>query len=176
MVVSLVFFPQWGSAASPGPTIALLGAEWTQVLIFLLYKSLLNLSQHRFCFMFWFFGHEAYGILVPQPGMGPTPSAMEGEVLTTGWPGKSLILLKRVNGWCSYTDLSPLHCRWWGISRSTWIWFVLEPAKDPNHACLSPFRVSTFCHHSNPTSSRTLFLLQSPVPNLPASPPHTLLP
>ena len=26
-------------------------------------KSLLNLSQYCFCFMFWLFGHKAYGIL-----------------------------------------------------------------------------------------------------------------
>ena len=29
-------------------------------------KSLLNLLQYCFCFMFWFFGHEACGILAPQ--------------------------------------------------------------------------------------------------------------
>ena len=40
--------------------------------------------------MFWFFGQEACGILAPQPGMEPTPAALEGEVLTTGLPGKSL--------------------------------------------------------------------------------------
>ena len=45
--------------------------------------------QCHFCFMFWFFGHEACGILVPQPGVKPTPPALEGEVLTTGPPGKS---------------------------------------------------------------------------------------
>ena len=30
--------------------------------------------------MFWFFGHEACGILAPQPGIEPTPPALEGEV------------------------------------------------------------------------------------------------
>ena len=39
--------------------------------------------------MFWFFGPEANGILVPQPGIEPRPPALEGEVLTTGAPGKS---------------------------------------------------------------------------------------
>ena len=39
--------------------------------------------------MFWFFGREAYGILAPRPGIEPTPPALEGEVLTTGPPGKS---------------------------------------------------------------------------------------
>ena len=36
--------------------------------------------------MFWFFGHEACGILAPQPGFDPAPPALEGEVLTTGLP------------------------------------------------------------------------------------------
>ena len=40
--------------------------------------------------MFWFFGPEAGGILAPQPGIEPTPPALEGKVLTTGPPGKSL--------------------------------------------------------------------------------------
>ena len=40
--------------------------------------------------MSWFLGHRAYGILVPRPGIEPAPSALEGEVLTTGPAGKSL--------------------------------------------------------------------------------------
>ena len=38
---------------------------------------------------FGFFGLEACGILVPWPGIEPPPPALEGEVLTTGLPGKS---------------------------------------------------------------------------------------
>ena len=38
--------------------------------------------------MCWFPGHEACGILAPQPGIELTPPALEGEVLTTGLPGK----------------------------------------------------------------------------------------
>ena len=41
--------------------------------------------------MFWFFGPEACGILAPWPGIKPAPPALEGEVLTTGPPGKSLV-------------------------------------------------------------------------------------
>ena len=52
-------------------------------------KSLLNLLQYCFCFVFWFFGREACGILAPQSGVEPAPPALEGEVLTTGLPGKS---------------------------------------------------------------------------------------
>ena len=40
--------------------------------------------------MFWFYGQEACGILAAQPGIEPLPSALEGKVLTTGPPGKSL--------------------------------------------------------------------------------------
>ena len=40
--------------------------------------------------MFWFFGHVAYGILGPLPEIKPKPSALEGEVLATGLPVKSL--------------------------------------------------------------------------------------
>ena len=37
-------------------------------------KSLLNLLKYCFCFMFWFFGCEACGILVLQPGgLNPQP-------------------------------------------------------------------------------------------------------
>ena len=39
--------------------------------------------------MFWFFGWEAYEIIDPRPGIELIPSVLEGEVLTTGPPGKS---------------------------------------------------------------------------------------
>ena len=42
--------------------------------------------------MFWFFGCEACGILVSQPGNEREPPALEGEVLTTGPPGKCLAM------------------------------------------------------------------------------------
>ena len=43
------------------------------------------------CFVF--FGHKTCGILASQPGNEPASTALEGEVLTPGWPGKSLLLL-----------------------------------------------------------------------------------
>ena len=42
-------------------------------------KSLLNLLQYCFCFMFWFFHLLACGVLAPPPGMKPAPPAVEGE-------------------------------------------------------------------------------------------------
>ena len=63
--------------------------KWTHLYIFLkifgyrpFLKSLLNLLQYCFCFMFRFFGQEACGILVPQPGTEHSPPVLEGEVLT----------------------------------------------------------------------------------------------
>ena len=41
-----------------------------------------------FFLMFWFFDRKACGILVPQPGIEPAPSALESKVLITGPPGK----------------------------------------------------------------------------------------
>ena len=46
--------------------------------------------QYCFWFMFWFSDPKACGILAPQSGIEPAPSALGGEVLTTGSPGKSL--------------------------------------------------------------------------------------
>ena len=57
---------------------------------FLSFLSLLTLLQYCFCFMFWFFGQEACGILVLlQLWIETSPSAFKGEVLATGPPGKS---------------------------------------------------------------------------------------
>ena len=52
-------------------------------------KSLLNLLQYRFCFMFRFLGREACRILTPRSGVQPAAPALEGGVLTAGPPGKS---------------------------------------------------------------------------------------
>ena len=43
--------------------------------------------------MFWLFDCQACGILAHCPGIKPTPPALEGEVLTTELPGKSLAYL-----------------------------------------------------------------------------------
>ena len=41
--------------------------------------------------MFSFSGLQACGILAPQPWIEPVPPVLEGEVLTIGLPGKSLV-------------------------------------------------------------------------------------
>ena len=40
--------------------------------------------------MFWFFGHEDCGILASWSGVELTPPALEGKLLITRQPGKSL--------------------------------------------------------------------------------------
>ena len=40
-------------------------------------------------FIVWFFSLKICGILASWPGIEPTAPAVEGEVLTTGPPGKS---------------------------------------------------------------------------------------
>ena len=46
-------------------------------------KSLLNLLQYFFCFMFLSFGNEACGILAPRSEIETASSALKGGVLTT---------------------------------------------------------------------------------------------
>ena len=66
-------------------------------------KALLKLLQYCFCYLcFGFFGPEACGILAPQPRIKPTPPALEGEVLTTGPPGKSPIIEIKVEKTVNY--------------------------------------------------------------------------
>ena len=47
------------------------------------------LLQYCFCFILWFFGFQACGILASGPEIKPTPPMLEGGVLTTGPPGKA---------------------------------------------------------------------------------------
>ena len=42
--------------------------------------------------MFGVFGHKACGVLAPRPGIKPTPPALEDGLLTTGPPGKFLLI------------------------------------------------------------------------------------
>ena len=53
-------------------------------------KSLLNMFQYCFCFMFWSLGSKAWEILAPKTGIETVPPGMEGEVWTTELSGKSL--------------------------------------------------------------------------------------
>ena len=61
--------------------------------------------------MFWVFDCEACGILASQPGIESIPPALEGEVLTTGLPGKPLFesILKGNISW-GPSELAYFHC------------------------------------------------------------------
>ena len=54
--------------------------SFTRVPLFFFFKSLLNLLQHCFCFMFLFFGQEACGILASRLGIEPTIPALGGSL------------------------------------------------------------------------------------------------
>ena len=72
---------------STGDTLYLLKnffLMWTIFKVFIEFVTILLM------FCFGFFGCEACGILAPWPGNEPAPLALEGEVSTTGPPGKSL--------------------------------------------------------------------------------------
>ena len=76
-------------------------------------KSLLNLLQDCFCFMLCSFGQKACEILAPLPVIELAPFALEGEVLTTGSPGKfPLVRFKWVKAFkclCIWCTLSLSH-------------------------------------------------------------------
>ena len=51
------------------------------------------------------FGHKACGISASQGGIKPAPDALEGEVWTTGPPGKSLYIFKKQKSLTSFRYL-----------------------------------------------------------------------
>ena len=55
----------------------------------IIFKVFIDFFTTAFCLVFYVFGHEACGILTPQPEIEPTHPALEGNVLTTWPPGKS---------------------------------------------------------------------------------------
>lgn len=58
---------------------------WTICKVFIEIVAILLLL-----YVFWGLGHKANGILAPQPEIEPAPPAVEGKILITGLPGKSL--------------------------------------------------------------------------------------
>ena len=61
--------------------------------------------------MFWLFGCETCGILAPQPGIESAPPALEGKVLTTGPPGKSLTMAIFNNHLIKFLKIKQLACK-----------------------------------------------------------------
>ena len=60
-----------------------------RIFMWTIFKVFTEFVKDIVSILFWFLGREACGISAPQPGIKPTPSALEGEVLTTELPGKS---------------------------------------------------------------------------------------
>ena len=87
-------------------------------------------------FLFWFFGHEACGILAPQPGTDPAPPALEGEVPTTGPPGKSRphFVLKQNLAWLSQGEADKPGRKQLSAS-------FMDPAGELLHTCREAGRI-----------------------------------
>ena len=66
---------------SPGPSLSLKVFKY----IFTVFIEFIIIL-----FLFYFLVFLECGVLAPRLGIEPTPSALEGEVLTTGLPKKSL--------------------------------------------------------------------------------------
>ena len=64
---------------------------WTILKVFIEFATALLLF-----YVFWFFGPKACDTLAPQPGIEPSPSVLEGEIINTGpaekYPSTSLLL------------------------------------------------------------------------------------
>ena len=104
------------------------------MLVFFYVDSFLNLYwiyyNIAFCFVCFavVFGHEACGLSAPLLGIIPTSSTMEGQVLTTGLPGKSqhLYLCLDTKGSVFLPGESQewgslLGCSLWGLTESDMI-------------------------------------------------------
>ena len=57
-------------------------------------KSLLNLLQYCFCFMFRLFGHKTYRILGPRPGIEPAPLHWKTKSQSLDSQGSPSVLFK----------------------------------------------------------------------------------
>ena len=88
---------------------------WTIFKVFLEFFTIL--LCFIFCF-FFFFGHEARGILVPWRGMERAPPALESKVLSPGPPGKS-----QEYWYCSWISESVGQHFWSSIC--CWLWVRL---------------------------------------------------
>ena len=83
-LVAKLYLTLWDpmDCSLPGPSVH--GTSQTRIL------EWVAISFSR-VLLFYVFGPKACGILAPQPGIELTPPALEGEVLTSGLPGKSQI-------------------------------------------------------------------------------------
>ena len=77
---------------------------WTFFKVFIEFVTTLLL----FYVFGFFFGPQACEIPAPRPGIKPTPPALEGQVLTTGPPGKTLHLLIQIDVFSLFVSFNQL--------------------------------------------------------------------
>ena len=70
-------------------------------------NPLLNLLQYCFCFIFCFFVLEVSGILIPQQGVEPTPSALEGSL--NHWTAREVLGFEAITLPFLFQRLHELH-------------------------------------------------------------------
>ena len=86
-------------------------------------KSLLNLLQYCSCFIYLFWLQD---MLARWPRIEPAPSVLEGEVLTTGLPGKSLDAPSFFP--LIWPSPSPLSFVTWQGTDRVWVMSLVSPA------------------------------------------------
>ena len=124
------------------------------LLIWTIFWLLLNVLQHCFCFMFWCFGQETWNVLAPWPGI--EPPAVEGEILSSGPPGKSVyffFFFLLHNCLAIFVILSFIICEWIFPPGSP-VGLVVEnlPAYAGDMGLIPGWRRSPGGGHGNPLS------------------------
>ena len=78
--------------------------------IFIFCKAFIEFATILLLFYVLVFGRKACGILAPPPGIKPASPALEGEVLTTGLPGKSCLCFEVPVSNCGIEVMDPTGC------------------------------------------------------------------
>ena len=146
---------------------------WTIFKVFIEFVTVLLL--------FRFFGLQACSVLAPWSGIKSTPPALEGEVLTTGPPGKScpcyfcrfISYVSSLYSPRASLEYQPLHAPStppWGVDACRPLSSGLAATVSP-HGCRTSFR-SQLKVTSTGRSSQTRYLEQRP----PATPVSSISP
>ena len=111
-----------------------------------LWKSLLNLLQHCFCSLFWFFGHEVCGILAPRPRIKPTRLAW-GRLRLNHWTATEVPASQQFKGVHLFSNTALP--KWQEVS----LWFT-NPVDGENQSTLFHVKWKLFCIWKNKGSLR----------------------
>ena len=99
------------------------GTFFLDFLVWTIFKVVIEFFTVLLLFYVLVFGHKACGILTPWPGIEPTPPALEGEVLTTGLPGKSQGNLEKE--------------KWSWKNQAPWLQTILQSNSNQNNMVLA---------------------------------------